>query len=936
MSVKPPVSTSPQERPPALDGIHVKGAREHNLKNVDVFIPRDQITVITGLSGSGKSSLAFDTIFAEGQRRFIESLSTYARQFLEQMKKPEVDSIDGLSPAIAIDQKSISTNPRSTVGTVTEVYDYLRLLYARIGVPHCPTHHLPLEGQTPQEIVDTVMAMKKGTKFLVVAPVVRGNKGEFLAEFQKWMKKGFSKARVDGEWLALEDAKKLQRHKTHDIDLLVDRLVVDQKFTQRLKESLNLSLSLASGLVKIEEVDSEKTHTFSIHRSCPVCGHTVADLEPRLFSFNNPRGACPTCNGLGTLDFQEVEQEVGLKTGEGYRRMTKTAYYFKNKKVQKDDEDDEDEGGLDEYALKTCPECKGSRLNENARNVLLSGRNITELSELPTSELNAWMSSLKLAPRQKLIGDKILQQIEGRLSYLDRVGAGYLSLSRPTRTLSGGEAQRIRLATQVGSGLVGVLYVLDEPSIGLHPRDHGRLLKMIQEIRDRGNTVLMVEHDEETIRLADHLIDMGPRAGRLGGEILALGAPKDLEDDPESLTGQYLSGRRTIPVPADRRAGHKGQVLELKGATGNNLKDVDLKIPLGTLTAITGVSGSGKSTLIIDTLYRILARDFNGASFEPAPYKKISGLENIDKVIEINQRPIGRTPRSVPATYVGLFPMIRDLYATLPESKLRGYKPGHFSFNVKGGRCEVCNGGGQIRVEMHFLSDVFVKCETCQGRRYNREILNIKFREKSIADVLAMTVEEALGFFQNHRHIHRKLETLHQVGLDYITLGQSSTTLSGGEAQRVKLSRELSKRDTGKTLYILDEPTTGLHFEDVRKLVDLLQALVHQGNTVVVIEHHMDVVKCCDFIVDLGPDGGSLGGRIVASGAPEDIAASKESLTGRYLKPYFKGLKVARLVVPSTLKVNTNPFLDRALKKSGKKPKAPAKKSSRVNKSSHS
>lgn len=868
------------------DGILVRGAREHNLKNIDAFIPRDRITVITGLSGSGKSSLAFDTIFAEGQRRFIESLSTYARQFVDQLKKPEVDSIEGLSPAVAIDQKSISTNPRSTVGTVTEVYDYLRLLYARVGIPHCPTHGLALEGQTPQEIIDAIFAMKKGTKFLLMAPVVRGKKGEFLAEFQKWAKKGFTRALVDGEWIDLENAVKLARHKTHDIDLLVDRLIVEEKFKARIKESLNLSLSLAEGLVKVETVEGGKIDVYSIHRSCPQCGHTVPDLEPRLFSFNNPRGACEACNGIGNLSFQEVEQEGQWFGDPGERRSVKTTtYYYKNKKMQ-GEADDEDEEAIDEYAIVLCPDCKGTRLNANARNVRIGKYNIADVSDLPASEIKAWIDGMELNTRQRMIGEKILQQISYRVDYLNRVGAGYLSLSRPTRTLSGGEAQRIRLATQVGSGLVGVLYVLDEPSIGLHPRDHNRLLQMIQEIRDRGNTVLMVEHDEETIRLADHLIDMGPRAGRLGGEILAVGHPKDLVNDQASLTGQYLSGTKKIALPSVRRPGN-GHWLKIEGATGNNLKEVNLSLPLGTLTAITGVSGSGKSTLIIDTLYRILAKEFNKSSLKPAPYKKVSGLDHIDKVIEINQRPIGRTPRSVPATYVGLFPMIRDLYASLPESKIRGYRPGHFSFNVKGGRCEACQGAGQIRVEMHFLSDVFVKCETCQGRRYNREVLNVRYREKSIADILAMTVEEALEFFQHHRHIHRKLDTLHRVGLDYMTLGQSSTTLSGGEAQRVKLSRELSKRDTGQTIYILDEPTTGLHFEDVRKLVDLLQELAAQNNTVLVIEHHLDVVKVCDYVIDLGPEGGSAGGQIVAQGTPEQIAKARTSITGEFLKSYL-------------------------------------------------
>ncbi len=872
------------EKAVQFDGIVVKGAREHNLKNISVEIPRNKITVITGLSGSGKSSLAFDTIFAEGQRRFVESLSTYARNFMEQMKKPEVDSITGLSPSIAIDQKSISSNPRSTVGTVTEVYDFLRLLYARLGTPLCPTHKVELKSQLPSQIVESILSRKKGEKFFVFSPVARGKKGEFLQEFQKWQKKGFTRAWVDGSFMDLNEPKKLNKNKAHDIDLLVDRLVVDSKLEPRLKESINLALTLSDGLVRIETVSGEST-LFSIHRSCPECGFTTPDLEPRLFSFNSPKGACPTCNGIGNLDFQEEEVEQTQASAEGYRRVSQTRVTYKSK-VTDSEEDDEDL--VDEYALKICPECEGTRLNLSARNVLIEGRNISEASDLSTSLLRGWLGDLKLTEKEKLIGEKIIEQIVGRLSYLERVGAGYLSLNRTTRTLSGGEAQRIRLASQVGSGLVGVLYVLDEPSIGLHPRDHSRLLEMIEEIRDRGNTVLMVEHDEETIRTADHLIDIGPRAGKLGGQILAEGTPDEVLKVPESLTGQYLSLKRTVPTPQVRRKGN-GLFLKLHKASGNNLKNVDLELPLGTFIGVTGVSGSGKSTLIIDTLYRHLAMELNRASIHPAPFDSIEGIEHLDKVIEINQKPIGRTPRSVPATYVGLFPLVRDLYSRLPESKIRGFKPGHFSFNVKGGRCETCQGAGHIKIEMHFLSNVFAPCESCQTKRYNREILNVKFRSKSIADILEMTVAEALEFFQNHSLIRRKLETLHQVGLDYITLGQSSTTLSGGEAQRVKLSRELSKRGTGKTLYILDEPTTGLHFEDVRKLVELLQELANQGNTVLVIEHHMDVIKACDHVIDLGPEGGIGGGEIVAAGTPEEVAKSKKSVTAKFLKPYLAG-----------------------------------------------
>lgn len=861
------------------DGIVVKGAKEHNLKDVSVVIPRNKITVFTGLSGSGKSSLAFDTVYAEGQRRYVESLSAYARNFLEQLKKPEVDSITGLSPAIAIDQKSVSINPRSTVGTVTEIYDYLRLLYAKIGNPKCPIHHIPVSSQTPQQIIEDIFHKSAGTKFYVLAPMASGKKGEFLAEFQKWAKKGFVKAKVDGVMIELSKAKKLAKTKTHDIDLVVDQLILKDSMKGRLAESINTALSMAGGRVIIETTEGERT-AYSLHSSCPTCGFTFPELEPRMFSFNNPRGACQTCNGLGTMDLEEVEQFSD--SDEGAKKLDKVVYKYKGKKTS--DEDDDDGEVID---LSACPDCHGSRLRPEALNVFLKEKTIAELADLAATELHEWMQEVTWAKKDQMIAEKIVKQIQSRLEYLIRVGTGYLSLSRPSRTLSGGEAQRIRLATQLGSSLIGVLYVMDEPSIGLHPRDHHRLLGIIGELKDRGNTILLVEHDEDTIRFADFVVDLGPRAGSLGGAKMAQGTPDELASNPKSLTGKYLSGALKIPVPAHRRKGN-GNFLRLNNATGNNLQNVTMEILLGTFTAVTGVSGSGKSTLTMDTLYRILAQHFYGSSAVPAPYKSIEGLEYIDKVIDINQRPIGRTPRSTPATYVGLFPLIRDLFAHLPESKLRGYEPGRFSFNVKGGRCETCMGHGQIRVEMHFLSDVFVTCDTCLGKRYNRETLNIKYKEKSISDVLDMSVAEALDFFKNHSHIHRKLETLHRVGLDYMTLGQSSTTLSGGEAQRVKLSKELSRRGTGKTLYILDEPTTGLHFDDVRKLVELIQDLTDQGNTVLVIEHNMEVVKSADHVIDLGPDGGKAGGRIVAAGTPEVIAKNKESETGKFLKPLMK------------------------------------------------
>ncbi|MCB0390768.1 MAG: excinuclease ABC subunit UvrA [Bdellovibrionales bacterium] len=836
-----------------FDGITVKGAREHNLKNISLQVPRDKITVITGLSGSGKSSVAFDIIYAEGQRRYVESLSAYARNFMEQLKKPDVDSITGLSPSIAIDQKTTITNPRSTVGTTTEIYDFLRLLYARIGHPKCPEHQVEVQSQKPQQIVDDILSGPKGGKFFVLAPVVQDQKGEFLAEFQKWARKGFTRAKVDGQWMELENAKKLTKHKRHNIDLLIDRLVIDEKYRNRLSESINLALIMAKGMLKIEPLGKE-AKLYSIHQACPICGYSFPELDPRMFSFNNPRGACEACDGLGYIEY-EYEYEG-------------------------DEEEIED---FDPYDIEVCETCHGTRLNAAARNVLVDGKNIAEVSDLPASELLEYFKNLKLEGSEKIIGDKIIKQITDRLTYLNRVGTGYLSLSRPTRTLSGGEMQRIRLASQVGSSLIGVLYVLDEPSIGLHPRDHHRLLEIIKEIRDRGNTVLLVEHDEDTIESADYIIDLGPGAGIQGGQLLVEGSLEELKRNKESLTAQYLNKKKQIPCPDSYRKGH-GTYLKVLGASGNNLKDVNLNIPLGKFCGITGVSGSGKSTLIVDTLYRICAQHFYEAHAQPAPYKEVQGLENLDKVIDINQKPIGRTPRSTPATYVGVLPMIRNLYSQLPEAKIRGYRPGHFSFNVKGGRCETCQGLGSIKVEMHFLSDVYVECDKCYGTRYNPEVQSIKFKEKSIADVLKMTVGEAEEFFQHHRQIHKKLITLKRVGLDYITLGQSSTTLSGGEAQRTKLAKELSKTSTGKTLYILDEPTTGLHFEDVRKLVELLQELVDQGNTVVVIEHHLDVIKNCDHIIDIGPDGGKAGGEIVAEGTPVEISKTKKSETGRFLK----------------------------------------------------
>ncbi len=840
------------------NGIFVKGAREHNLRNIDVFIPRNKITVITGLSGSGKSTLAFDTIYAEGQRRYIESLSVYARNFLEQLKKPEVDSITGLSPAIAIEQKTTSTNPRSTVGTVTEIYDYLRLLYVKAGTPTCPDHHIPLTGQDVEHIIADVLAMTKNTKIHVLSPVARAKKGEFFAEFQKWLKSGYIRARVDGKYVELESAGKLVKTKTHDIELLIDRLVIKPDIHARLKESIEAAFSLSGGYLIIENIESGEQRVYSKNLACPKCDFNFPEIEPRLLSFNNPKGACPACNGLGSLDFQD---EVTLETSQS---------------------DDEEEREVDELALRACPDCDGYRLKKEALAILIEGQHIGQLSELPIKKLTEYIRNKKWNPREQQILSKLLKQLQSRLDILSELGVGYLSLSRATRTLSGGESQRIRLATQLGSALVGVLYVLDEPSIGLHARDQNNLLTALSFLRDRGNTIILVEHDEETIRVADKVIDLGPRAGILGGIIQAEGTLKEICDNPKSLTGQYLSGKKKASI-SRARTDKPDRWISLSGASGNNLKSVDLRLPLGRLTSVTGVSGSGKSTLILDTLFRILSNKFNKSSLRLPQFKKIEGIENLDSVVDINQKPIGRTPRSNPATYVGLFSMIRDLYAHLPESRLRGYAPGRFSFNVKGGRCEACQGAGQIRMEMHFLAEVFVQCDVCGGKRYNRETLNVKFKDKSIADVLSMSVAEAAPFFENHKRIYTKLHTLNQVGLDYITLGQSSITLSGGEAQRVKLSKELSKRSTGKTLYILDEPTTGLHFEDVHKLLELLHTLVDQGNTVVVIEHNLDIIRSSDYIVDLGPEGGEGGGQIVASGTLSEIKKSKVSLTARFL-----------------------------------------------------
>ena len=934
--------------------IHVRGAREHNLKNVDVEIPRDSLTVITGLSGSGKSSLAFDTIYAEGQRRYVESLSAYARQFLELMGKPDVDSIDGLSPAISIEQKTTSKNPRSTVGTVTEIADYMRLLWARVGVPYSPATGLPIEAQTVSQMVDRVMAMAEGTRLLLLAPVVRDRKGEYRKELAELQRRGFTRVKVDGTLYEIGDVPALNRKTKHEIEAVVDRIVVRDGIAPRLADSFETALAMSDGVVYAEPADGGERTVFSSKFACPVSGFSIEEIEPRLFSFNSPHGACPACDGLGVESFFDPQlvvpdERLGLADGaiapwtgaqspyyeqtlqslarhykvttkapwsdlpasvrdailhgtgdepvactykDGVRSYTVTKPFegvLRNLQRRWQETDSvwvREE--LSRYqAEKPCAVCAGARLKPEALSVRVGGKNIAEASDQSIRSALGWFAAVlpTLTPQRQEIARRILREIMDRLQFLVDVGLDYLTLARGSATLSGGESQRIRLASQIGSGLTGVLYVLDEPSIGLHQRDNERLLATLRRLRDLGNTVLVVEHDEDAIRAADHLIDMGPAAGVNGGRVIAEGTPTEVSANPRSLTGDYLSGRRRIEIPALRRPVQKDRIVRVIGARGNNLKKLDAGFPLGTFCCVTGVSGGGKSTLVIDTLYKAAARRLMGSGEAPAPHDRIDGLALLDKIIDIDQSPIGRTPRSNPATYTDLFAPIRDWFAELPEARARGYKPGRFSFNVKGGRCEACQGDGLLKIEMHFLPDVYVTCDTCKGKRYNRETLEIKFREKSIAEVLAMNVDEAVPYFSAQSRIHDRLKILQQVGLGYIALGQQATTLSGGEAQRIKLSKELARRATGRTLYILDEPTTGLHFEDVRKLLEVLHTLVDQGNTVVVIEHNLEVIKTADWILDLGPEGGDGGGRIVAEGTPEDIAANPDSHTGRFLAP---------------------------------------------------
>jgi len=967
MPAKPPVRTQQAKK------IKIVGAREHNLKNVSLDLPRDELIVITGLSGSGKSSLAFDTIYAEGQRRYVESLSAYARQFLEMMQKPEVDQIDGLSPAISIEQKTTSRNPRSTVGTVTEIYDYLRLLFARIGIPYSPATGLPIESQTISQMVDRVMALDEGTRLYLLAPIVRGRKGEYRKDFAELQKRGFQRVKVDGTFYEISEVPPLDKKLKHDIDVVVDRLVVKKDLGNRVADSMEVAIGLTDGIAVAEMADSKADEpaariTFSARFACPVSGFTIDEIEPRLFSFNNPFGACPSCDGLGTQFFIDpiaVVPDGGLtlykgaiapwsKTTSPYYTQTLESlakhYNFKMitpwndlsdvaKQVILHGSGDEVvtftyDDGMRSYETKkpfegvipnlerryretdsswareeiekfqsitNCDRCDGYRLKPEALAVKIDGLHAGEVAQMSIKAAHDWFAALdkRLNAKQKKIAERILKEIRERLRFLNDVGLEYLTLARNSGTLSGGESQRIRLASQIGSGLTGVLYVLDEPSIGLHQRDNSRLLETLIRLRDLGNTVIVVEHDEEAIMTADHVVDIGPGAGIHGGEVIAEGTPAKIIANRKSLTGQYLSGTLEVPVPQQRRAHQKAKSIVVKGARGNNLKNVSAEIPLGTFTCVTGVSGGGKSTLLIDTLYKSLSRKLNNARATPAEHDTIEGLQHLDKVIDIDQSPIGRTPRSNPATYTGAFTPIREWFAGLPEAKVRGYKPGRFSFNVKGGRCEACQGDGVIKIEMHFLPDVYVECDSCLGKRYNRETLEVHFRDKSIADVLDMTVDEAADFFKAVPMVRDKMVTLQRVGLGYIKVGQQATTLSGGEAQRVKLAKELSKRATGRTLYILDEPTTGLHFHDVAKLLDVLHELVDTGNTVAVIEHNLEVVKTADWIIDIGPEGGDGGGQVVASGTPEDVAKVKASYTGQYLKKLLKPKKSAAAKKPS-------------------------------------
>lgn len=940
-----------------MDKIEVRGARTHNLKDINLTIPRDKLTVITGLSGSGKSSLAFDTLYAEGQRRYVESLSAYARQFLSLMEKPDVDHIEGLSPAISIEQKSTSHNPRSTVGTITEVYDYLRLLYARVGEPRCPTHHAPLAAQTVSQMVDKVLELPEGSKMILLAPIVKERKGEHVKTLENLAAQGFIRARIDGETCDLSDPPTLELHKKHTIEVVVDRFKVRPDLQQRLAESFETTLELSGGIAVVAPMDGDGEEIiFSANFACPQCGYSMQELEPRLFSFNNPAGACGTCDGLGVqqyFDPSRVIQDDSLSLAQGAIRGwdQKNYYYFQMltsladhygfdlhapfnslpKKTQdvilkgsgrteiefkyindrgdirvkrhpfegilntlerryRDTESNSVREELAKYiSTKSCSSCGGTRLRLEARNVFIADTTLPEIVELSIADALTFFQTLKLEGQRAQIAEKVMKEINDRLQFLVNVGLNYLNLSRSAETLSGGEAQRIRLASQIGAGLVGVMYVLDEPSIGLHQRDNERLLKTLTHLRDLGNTVLVVEHDEDAIRCADHVIDIGPGAGVHGGNVVAEGTMDEIIANPNSLTGQYLSGAKEIAVPKERTPRDPKKTVELLGATGNNLKNVDLSIPVGLFSCITGVSGSGKSTLINDTFFKIAHTQLNGATTaHPSPYKSIKGLEHFDKVIDIDQSPIGRTPRSNPATYTGIFTPIRELFAGTQESRSRGYKPGRFSFNVRGGRCEACQGDGVIKVEMHFLPDVYVPCDVCKGKRYNRETLEVRYKGKTIDEVLEMTVEDARTFFDPVPAIARKLQTLMDVGLSYIRLGQAATTLSGGEAQRVKLARELSKRDTGKTLYILDEPTTGLHFHDIQQLLTVLHRLRDHGNTVVVIEHNLDVIKTADWIIDLGPEGGQGGGEIIAQGTPEDVSQIEGSHTARFLKPMLK------------------------------------------------